>query len=77
MGHCYYKGEGVTKDLNKAKEWYTKSACQGNESAQECLNNCFNEDKDAENNEDTKDVSKKTKKQTNIQAEQLSLDFLQ
>ena len=77
LGHCYYNGEGVTKDLNKAKEWYTKSACQGNESAQECLNNCFNEDKDAENNEDTKDVSKKTKKQTNIQAEQLSLDFLQ
>lgn len=78
LGNCYYEGKGVGKDLDKAKEWYTKSAKQGNENAQEYLNNSFNEDKEIEQKDkDTKDVSKKTKKQTNIQAEQLSLDFLQ
>jgi len=35
---CYEEGEGVTKDLNKAKEWYTKAAAQGYEAAQTKLN---------------------------------------
>ena len=30
-------GEGVTKDLNKAKEWYTKGAAQGNADSQNKL----------------------------------------
>ena len=35
---CSYKyGEGVTKDLNKAKEWWTKAAAQGVERAQSQL----------------------------------------
>ena len=30
----YQNGNGVTKDLNKAKEWYTKAAAQGHKKAQ-------------------------------------------
>ena len=34
----YYKyGIGMTKDLNKAKEWYTKAAAQGDTDAQQAL----------------------------------------
>ncbi len=28
-GFCYYKGEGVAKDLSKAVHWYTAAAVQG------------------------------------------------
>ena len=36
LGYCYQYGEGdgVTKDLNKAKEWFAKAAAQGLEAAQ-------------------------------------------
>ena len=34
LGNCYKNGRGVTKDLNKAREWYTKAAAQGHEQAQ-------------------------------------------
>ena len=42
VGECYedgrwQDGEGVTKDLNKAKEWYTKGAAQGNADSQNKL----------------------------------------
>jgi TPR repeat protein len=42
VGGCYedgrwQDGEGVTKDLNKAKEWYTKGAAQGNADSQNKL----------------------------------------
>ena len=37
VGNCYKNGIGVTKDLNKAKEWYAKAAAQGYEKAQEKL----------------------------------------
>ena len=37
VGNFYEIGIGVTKDLNKAKEWYTKAAAQGNVRAQEKL----------------------------------------
>ena len=33
LGNCYEEGDGVTKDLNKAREWYTKAAAQGSEKA--------------------------------------------
>ena len=33
-GICYEKGRGVTKDLNKAREWYTKAVAQGDAKAQ-------------------------------------------
>ena len=39
LGVCYEYGRGVTIDLNKSKEWYTKSAKQGNQDAQTALNN--------------------------------------
>ena len=32
--YCYGNGDGVTKDINKAKEWCAKSAAQGYEPAQ-------------------------------------------
>jgi hypothetical protein len=39
VGMYYQHGRGgVTKDLNKAREWYTKAAAQGSASAQEALN---------------------------------------
>jgi len=33
-GIYYQYGQGVAKDVNKAKEWYAKSAAQGNGTAQ-------------------------------------------
>ena len=33
LGMCYEQGNGVTKDLSKAREWYTKAAAQGSEDA--------------------------------------------
>ena len=33
-GNCYNNGWGVTKDVNKAREWYTKAAAQGYADAQ-------------------------------------------
>jgi len=29
LGTCYEGGRGVTKDLNQARDWYTKAAAQG------------------------------------------------
>ena len=29
MGLCYEKGDGVERNLKKAKEWYAKAAKQG------------------------------------------------
>ena len=38
VGNYFQNGKGeVTKDLNKAKEWYTKAAAQGDEDAQDHL----------------------------------------
>ena len=37
VGGCYEDGEGVTKDVNKAKEWYTKGAAQGHVTSQDKL----------------------------------------
>jgi len=34
LGNCYKNGWGVTKDLTKAQEWYTKAAAQGHAKAQ-------------------------------------------
>jgi TPR repeat protein len=35
IGACYEEGNGgVTKDLNNAREWYTKAAAQGHAGAQ-------------------------------------------
>ena len=34
VGECYRDGMGVTQDLNKAREWYTKAASQGYTNAQ-------------------------------------------
>ena len=33
----YKNGIGVTKDVNKAKEWYIKAAAQGDKDAQQAL----------------------------------------
>jgi len=37
VGVCYKNGEGVIKNLIKAKEWYMKAAAQGDMEAQEAL----------------------------------------
>ena len=34
VGYDYEKGTGVAKDQNKAREWYIKSAAQGEKDAQ-------------------------------------------
>lgn len=36
LGQMYRKGQGLSKDLNKAKKWLLKSAQQGNEAAVIC-----------------------------------------
>jgi TPR repeat protein len=37
VGFFYKNGRGVTKDVKKAKEWWTKAAAQGVERAQSQL----------------------------------------
>ena len=39
MGYMFENGFGVVKDCNRAEEWYTKAAYQGDEEAQEILDN--------------------------------------
>ncbi|MBR4678407.1 MAG: SEL1-like repeat protein [Bacteroidales bacterium] len=39
MGVSYENGEGVPKNIKKAKEWYSKAAAQGLEQAEEALKN--------------------------------------
>jgi TPR repeat protein len=34
LGNCYNNGRGVTKDVNQAREWYTKAVAQGQAMAQ-------------------------------------------
>ena len=34
LGYCYKEGDGVIKNLNQAREWYTKAAAQGDAEAQ-------------------------------------------
>ncbi len=41
LGICYYKGNGVTKNLKLAFDWFTKSAMQGFSIAQNNLANCY------------------------------------
>jgi TPR repeat protein len=41
LGFYYEHGEGVEKDLEKAFEWYTKSAEQGDKNAQNHLGLCY------------------------------------
>lgn len=43
LGDCYYEGEGVTKDLQKAVYWYQKAAEQGYAPAQYSLGYCYQE----------------------------------
>ena len=37
MGDCYEKGDGVERNLKKAKEWYAKAAKQGYKEAMQRL----------------------------------------
>lgn len=37
LGQCYLAGEGIGKDLQKAREYFSKAAAQGNESAAKAL----------------------------------------
>ena len=37
LGIIYECGHGVTRDLNKAREWYTKAAAQGHRNAKHHL----------------------------------------
>ena len=41
LGVCYYNGESVAKDLEKAKEWFEKAAEQGVAEAQFSLGLCY------------------------------------
>ena len=41
LGNCYKQGRGVEKNLEKAVEWYRKSAEQGYDRGQFCLAGCF------------------------------------
>ena len=37
IGVCYHDGKGVTKDINKAIEWYKKAASEEYVKAKEAL----------------------------------------
>ena len=37
LGGLYARGEGVTQDYHKAREWYEKAAAAGNADAQQRL----------------------------------------
>ena len=37
LGYCYLKGNGVSRNISKAKEWLRKAADQGDEDAIELL----------------------------------------
>lgn len=41
LGNCYRQGRGVEKNLEKAVEWYRKSAEQGYDRGQYCLAGCY------------------------------------
>jgi len=41
LGLCYYNGNGVNKDMEKAVEWYLKAAEQGHAEAQYALGQCY------------------------------------
>ncbi len=41
LAKLYYNGEGVTKDLTKAVEWYQKAADQGDAKAQLSLGGLY------------------------------------
>ena len=43
LGTIYYNGEGVTKDVAKAVDWYQKAAEQGNADAQSNLGSMYDE----------------------------------
>ena len=43
LGDCYYEGEGVAKDLQKAVYWFQKAAEQGYAPAQYSLGYCYQE----------------------------------
>ena len=38
LGATYYNGEGVERDIAKAREWWTKAAAQGQKNAIKNLN---------------------------------------
>lgn len=42
LGVCYYKGEGVVKDIKKAVYWYEKAAAQGVDDAKKGVVRCQN-----------------------------------
>ena len=51
MGYCYYNGQGVQQNYQKAVEWYTKAAEQGNAEAEEALEEMVRElEKEGTNN---------------------------
>lgn len=52
VANCYYNGKGVEKNYEKAVEWYTKAAEQGNSYAQNDLGNCYYNGKGVEKNDD-------------------------
>ena len=41
LGMCYYNGYGVPEDHVQAVHWYHKAAEQGNDDAQEALDEIF------------------------------------
>jgi TPR repeat protein len=41
LGHCYYDGEGVIKDVAEAVKWYRKAAEQGNGRGENGLGLCY------------------------------------
>lgn len=41
LGHLYLQAKGVAKDVDRAPQWYTKSAAKGDSGAQSTLGSIF------------------------------------
>ncbi len=41
LGVCYFLGNGIKENKEKAKEWFEKAAAQGHKNAQGCLEEYF------------------------------------
>ena len=52
VGVYYENGEGVTNDVNKAREWFAKAVAQGFEMAQDALDDIIVAHQQEENNDD-------------------------
>ncbi len=80
VGHDYLYGHGVTKDLNKAKEWMNKALEEGIESAKEYLDKITEEEKESEhqtiqNSDNQNDAEHTSAKKTEFTIDDITYSY--